>query len=273
MTVLASCFRCGKAVLIREDELETPYCSTCRNSLGLPDPPEAAPAPDLLAQKAKEKSVVRTAAVVKKSRPAVRPSEREDEDDERDRRTWRPAEREEEEDERDRPLRRRSLEEPGSGARVGLILALSGGGVVLVTVVVLVAVYAARKERPTSTASRSNNRPAAGGPGRPAPAINPAPGPARVGPPLRRSGGQVVLRRTIQASTTGVWGVSFSPDGGTMATASGCLGAPGQLRFWEADSGQALQPVLAPGSDLFGVAYRAGGDLGGNGRSHGRESL
>lgn len=263
MTVLASCFRCGKAVLVREEaQLGTPYCSTCRNSLGLPDPQEAAPAPDPIAQKPKEeKPVVRTAAVVKKPRRAVRAAERADEDDERDRRIRRPAEREDEDDYRDSPGRQRSSEELGGGARVGLIVGTSVGGIVLVTVVVLVAVLAAKKEKRTSTASRSNDRPVPGGPVQPAPVINPAPDPARVGPPLQRNGGQVVLRRSIQASTTGVWGVSFSPDGNTVATASGYLGAAGQLRFWEADGGQPLQPVLAPGSDLFGVAFRPGGDL------------
>jgi regulation of enolase protein 1 (concanavalin A-like superfamily) len=43
MTVLVSCFRCGKAVLARKETLASKkpaYCSGCRNSLGLPDPSE-----------------------------------------------------------------------------------------------------------------------------------------------------------------------------------------------------------------------------------------
>ncbi|HKB36398.1 MAG TPA: WD40 repeat domain-containing protein, partial [Gemmataceae bacterium] len=252
-TVLVSCFRCGKAVLVPKETLgQTPYCSMCRSVLGLADPAEVVPEPDPRTQKSKEPPRARPAPSTKKSRPDDR-DERDERDDrdERDRRDRRDEredryEREEryERDERDRRSERDEredryeLEEPRREAppevrrrsRAGIIVAISLGVACLVALCILVVVLVSKKD----------DEGGSGGPG---------------------GSTEVALKRTIQVPGPGVLGVAFSPDGQTLATVTGYLGQPGELRFWRTSNGSALSPVASPGSDLFGVAFRPDGSL------------
>jgi WD domain, G-beta repeat len=81
MTVLVNCFRCGKAVLVRpEQTTQTPYCFSCRNSLGLPDPPEEEPTPAPTAPAPKKQPKLSAPPPVKKAELDRDPPVRNDED-------------------------------------------------------------------------------------------------------------------------------------------------------------------------------------------------
>ncbi len=245
MTVLVSCFRCGKPVLARKETLTStkpPYCSGCRNSLGIDDSPEEetpkAPPPK--------------APPPRPPRPTSRV-------------TATPSRTVAQQDAEDRPSPREESESYSGLLIFGVFIFL---GTLLLGVFAIVGfLLLAPKPTPlAANSSSSSTRPVAGvtpRPQDPEPPANREPPqirPAGMPPPALVPIGPVVvevsLRQTIHVATTGVWGVAFSPRGDILVTASGHLGSRGQMRFWLAATGRPTGPTLASGSDYFGVAFR-----------------
>jgi WD40 repeat protein len=249
MAVLATCFGCGKSVLVQEMQHgQATYCFVCRASRGIDDPETSA-----------SRSAASSEGIVKisSSRPA-------------------PAVKKSREDQSDKARRKTGSGEPSGSSRTGLIIGLTLGGAGLLALVIVGVILASKNDPPTEVTTRNpvnnpENWPQAPAfpevqiPGRDPvlnpvgdpivnPIRNPMPDPMPEPDPNPMSV-EVPLRLTIPASTTGVWGVAFSPDGNTLASVSGYLGMPGQLRFWQTARGDAGSATANQGSDLFGVAY------------------
>jgi WD domain, G-beta repeat len=248
-TVLVSCFHCGKALLVSKAALQSgqiPYCASCRESQGQPVPPADNPEPKAAiparAQQVKQRSNARFDPPAKKGSAQKSIESRSE----------------------------YGPEQSSHVVRTGLIaLALFAGiglgAVVLLSVGVLILILSGQKDaaqdmvtqpgdnQPSSSISRWPDRqvqlpvPAA-----PDFAVKQEPEPAPIAIPEQL---------TITASLTAVPGLAFSPEGDILVTASGHLGVPGLLRFWNTTTGNASPLQVAPGSDLFGVACRSDGSL------------
>jgi WD domain, G-beta repeat len=272
MSVLVHCFRCGKAVLVRQEQtVKTPYCTLCRNSLGLPDepaPPEAelVPSPPPQPRAAEPKS---RPPLVKKAAPDwARPAKK-----------W-----EDVEDDRGEAPRRRSSGSGRMNMNPGVLVAIIGGGVLvlvlLISVVVLAVSSGGRNSPPPVTSAWPPVPPEPQPTWRPPqvqapplpiippptptpaptplpPVVNPNPVIPRLTKPIPP---EVALLKTIPVAAGDVWAVDLNPDGDTALTGSGPFGKPGAGGVYAVSTGLPAGFAFHPNAEILSVAYRSDGE-------------
>jgi WD40 repeat protein len=251
MTALVTCFRCGKAVLTRKENLASArphYCTACKNSLGIDDPPEEeAPKP------AAPRSLGPRIEV-----PAPRVLAR-----------------------RARPEKKRSSEDDG-GSYSGMLIAagLILAGFVLLGVMALVGFLflLPPTQTPVARSSETSEKASAAVTTRtrdPVPVVvREKPdqavtrGPVRNDPVVRPPVDgpavpvfQVTLRQTIRSMGSSFWGLAYSPRGDSLAAVSGYQGTLKQVRFWQTSDYSATRTILSAQSDYFGIDYRRDGNM------------
>jgi WD40 repeat protein len=83
----------------------------------------------------------------------------------------------------------------------------------------------------------------------------PLPPPAPIEPPLAKRDPQVPLIRSLRVSQRCVWSAALSKDGNTLLTGDGYFGPPGHVKLWKTATGEPLDTLLSPESDVLGAAF------------------